>query len=141
MARPRKRLRPDDYSKLETLASAGMSQRLIASRLGIAGATFRRILADDARATDAFEAGRAVMETELVGALYRQATDPKNRNPTPAIFLLKSVFAFRDQPPPPIEESRVKLEVILPKALSEKQYGELIDVTPVKALTEAGING
>ena len=28
------------------------------------------------------------MESELVGALFRQATDPKNKTPVPAIFLL-----------------------------------------------------
>ena len=139
VGRPRQHLRPTDYDRLEAMASVGASMRTIAKRLGVAYVTFQKILQRDRRAEEAFEAGRGELESELVGVLYRQAVDPKNRNPTPALFLLKSMRNFSDQPQPALPENRVEITFQLPGALSEEQYKQLIDVTPKRQLAEAGV--
>jgi len=139
MPRPKKNLKPDDYLKLEAMASVGASIASIAVQLGSNSRTLRRILERDPRAKEAFERGRGAMESELVGALYRKAIDPENKNPVPAIFLLKTMRGFIDTPQPKPEESRVRVELILPRALTPEQYRRVLDVTPQKALQKAGV--
>ncbi len=140
MPRARKHLRPDDYAKLEGMASVGASRRTIARRLDMPYKNFRQLLARDKRAEEAFEAGRGALESELVGRLYEQAIDPKNRNPVPAIFLLKAMRNFSDQPQPALPENKVAITFQIPGALTPEQYQKVLDVTPPKALQEAGAN-
>ena len=122
------------------MASVGASMATIAKRLGVAKRTLDAILERDRRAKDAFEAGRGELESSLVSTLFEQAMDPKNRNPTPAIFLLKAMRNFSDQPKPELTENRVSIEFRLPGALKRDQYRELVEVTPRKALREAGVD-
>jgi hypothetical protein len=123
------------------MASVGASKTTIAKRLGIAPKTLREILTRDQRAGEAFESGRGQLESDLVGSLYRQAMDPKNRNPTPSIFLLKAMRGFVDQPQPHAPENRVEITVQIPAALKPEQYRRLIEVAPRKVLKEAGVDG
>jgi len=134
MARPRKHLKPDDYPKLEAMASVGASIATIAKRLGLAKRTLDAIFERDPRAKEAFEAGRGELESELVGSLYRQATREKNPITVAGIFLLKTMCRFNDRPEPEPLANRVKVEISLPKPLGVEDYRKLVDVTPQRAL-------
>ena len=138
MPRPRKRLWPNDYARLEAMASVGASLRTIAKRLGLAKRTLDAIFERDQRAKEAFKAGRGAMESELVGSLYRQATREKNPITVAGIFLLKSMCRFNDRPEPQPQENRVTVEISLPKPLGADEYRKLVDVTPQRALADSG---
>ncbi len=131
MARPRKNLRPEDYPKLEAMASVGASKATIAKRLDVAATTLDAILKRDRRAAEAFGMGRGQLQSDLVKCLYDAAL---KGNITAAIYLTKAMCGFTDQPQPQAAESRVQIEVKLPAALTEQQYRKLLDVTPKRAL-------
>ena len=139
MPRPRKHLRPSDYQKLEGMASVGASKATIARRLGIGSVkTFNRILGDDKRATDAWEAGRGQLETDLVRCLYDAAM---NGNITSAIYLTKAMCGFTDQPQPQAAESRIEVmhKLVMPAALTEREWNKLQATTASpKELKEVG---
>jgi hypothetical protein len=140
MPRPKKHLKPEDYGRLEAMASVGASLATIAKRLGGSKRTLDAIFKRDQRAKETFEAGRGELESSLVNRLFEQAMDPKNKNPTPAIFLLKSMCNYSDQPKPELTENRVSIEFRLPGALKPEQYRELVEVTPRKTLKEACVD-
>ena len=135
MGRPRKNLKSADYPQIEQWATHGVSERDIASRLGMSPVTWRKVKERDLRARDALARGRGREETILVGCLYRAAVE--KGNVTAAIFLLKTRHGYIDNPKPEMQESRVSVEVRLPAALSTNQYKQVLDITPKKALTEA----
>ena len=139
MPRPRKHLRPRDYPAIEEWSANGVSEREIASQLGLAPATWRRVKRDDSRALEALERGRGREETALVGALYRAATAPKP-NVVAALFLLKSRHGYIDNPVPEPPEHAVKVEINLPPPLSPREYEKVIEATPRRALKEAGVD-
>ena len=139
MGRPKKRPSPGDYDKVFALASVGAGKGTTARRVNVSLGTFNRWLAEYPRISEAWEAGGAEMESDLVRNLFEIAMDKKHpRCVIAAFFLLKSKRGFIDNPQPAPEESRVRVEVVLPAALSEQQYRELLDVTPKRKLIEEG---
>jgi len=139
MARPKLNLRPADYGRIGEMAARGLSERQIASELGIAVATWRGIKGRDRRAAEALDTGRGREESALVGALYKAATE--KGNVVAAIFLLKARHHYVDQPQPQVPENRVEVTFQIPAPLSREQYKKLIEVTPKRALNEAEIDG
>src|SRR4028119_659823 len=94
MARPRSRLHPDDYTKIEDLAARGRSHIQIARAIGIDAKTFRERLKDDPAAAEAFNAGKSEEEGVLVGHLRKKA----DQGDTVALlFLLKSRHGHRER--------------------------------------------
>ncbi len=81
--------------------------------------------------------GRGREESALVGALYRLAVE--KGNVTAAIFLLKTRHKYIDQPKADPPESRVEVTFQIPAALSPEKYKQLVEVTPKRALNEAGV--
>ena len=137
MPRPKIRLASRDYPQITAMRSVGASKGTVAKRLRMSPSSFRKVLERDKRAAEAWEAGEAQLESDLVGSLYEQAMDAKNKNCTAAIFLLKTIRNFIDNPQPQSTENRVSIEFRLPGALTEDQYKKLVDITPKKALKGA----
>ena len=135
MPRPKKNLAPRDYRRLEDWLFEGKGLGHIAKLLGMSLSTLRRSLREDKRAGERRDWGLARRESWLVERLH----DPNVTNKTPAIFELKARHKWIDQPKEKPEQSRVSIEVRIPAPLSPKQYEKLIDVTPPKALKEAGV--
>ncbi len=142
MGRPRKNLKPDDYELLEQLAGWGASIATIAKRLGIGYHTLRAILSRDDKAKAVFETGRGLMESQVKSALLRVALDPKHpKQVTAAIVVLKMFYQYTDQPKQSVPENKVEITFQLPGALSSEEYKkQIIDITPQKALKEAGVD-
>lgn len=137
MARPRKRLSPRDLGKVEGMAEGGFSEAQIAAELGLTPYHWRKIKASDPKAAQALEVGRGREESALVGALYKSAM---KGNVTAAIFLLKTRHKYIDQPKADPPESRVEVTFQIPAALSPEKYKQVIEVTPKRALKEAGVD-
>ena len=120
-----------DYSLAEQLAGQGWNMRIIAKRLGLGDGAFRRLMREDEHLSAAIAQGRAVMERSLVDSLYRRAVDLKHpQGAISAMFLLKSMFHFRDQGPTEGDSSKVAVVVNIPAPLSEEDYRRLIEVHP-----------
>jgi hypothetical protein len=141
MSRPRKNLRPEDYLLVEQLAGWGASINTIAKRLNMAYGTFRNNLARDERAKEAFDNGRGQMESQVKSALLKVAIDPDHpKQVTAAIVVLKMFYGYTDQPVQKVPENKVEITFQLPAALSPDEYEKkVLDITPAKALKEAGI--
>jgi len=137
MARPRKQLPPeltaDDYQLLRAYGAEPVSLATVGNRHGLAPSTLRAILARNHLARAAWEAGRGEWETRLL----KRLDDPTIKSIGGTIFALKSVFRYREVPELQAEESRVRIEVVLPKVLTPRQYlRELKEVAPSKSLPE-----
>lgn len=118
------------YELIEQLASRGVSVTTIARALGVSTEVFRRIRAFDDRAREALEVGTAIEHDQLVGKLHEAAMRGEI---VAIIFALKSRHGYRDSTPIIREsESRVKVEIQLPAALTPEQYARVIDVTPTR---------
>jgi hypothetical protein len=116
------------YELIEQLASRGLAVSTIAKALGLSTEMFRRIRAFDDRAREALETGTAIEHDMLVGKLHEAAMRGEI---VAIIFALKSRHGYRDSTPVIREsESRVKVEIQLPAALTPEQYARVIDVTP-----------
>lgn len=138
MPRPRKRLRPTDYGRIEEMAARGLSERQIASELGVAARTWHAVKQRDQRAAEALSIGRGREESALVGSLYKSATE--KGNVTAAIFLLKARHQYIDQPQPHAAENKVEVTFQIPAPLSRGRYKKLIEVTPGKRLKETRVD-
>jgi len=137
----RKILRPDDYLLIEQLAAWGASMATIAEKLNMAYSTFKLVLSRDARAKEVFDTGRGAMESKVKNALLKAAIDPKHpKQITAAIAVLKMFWQYTDQPKQKLPENKVEITFQLPGAMTPEQYKkQILDVTPRKALKEAGI--
>lgn len=124
MARPKIKLRAKDYPAIKSMAERGCDQKTIARGLGMSWDTWKRILREDKRALEAFEAGREVEHEELFGSLYKAATD--DGNVAAAMFLLKCRHGYREQAPAQ-QESRVTIEMRLPAPLKPGDYTRVIE--------------
>lgn len=107
------------YEVITELAERGVRQRDIARALGMSRNTLRRILNEDQKAMDAYEAGRCVEHEALRGFLFTQA---ERGNVAAAMFLLKARHGYIDNPKPEPQGNRVRLEVTLPMPFTETQY-------------------
>lgn len=124
------------YDLIEQLASRGLAISTIAKALGISTELFRRIRAHDDRAREALELGTAIEHDMLVGKLHEAAMRGEI---VAIIFALKSRHGYRDSTPVVREsESRVKVEIQLPAALSREQYARVIDGSALVLTKDAG---
>lgn len=109
---------------LERLASLGLRQTSLAARLGIARKVLEAILKEQPEAGLAFARGRAELEAELVGSLAEKAR--KGYAPA-AMFLLKTVFSYREQGPVDGEtDPRVAIQINLPEPKTIENYMKTI---------------
>lgn len=84
---------PTGLAIIKKLAANGCKLDTIAAALGCSRDTLAACRSRDAAVQEALDAGRAVMHDELVGLLMAQARAGAF---IPAIFLLKSVFGYRE---------------------------------------------
>lgn len=95
--RPKLELTPEDLIQIEELAAKGMTQRLIADRLGIADRTLRRRISEDPSLAVVFYRGKARMLERVSDLVTRRAAGDKaaieqmdRTAATLAMFVLKT---------------------------------------------------
>jgi len=138
--RPRKNLKPEHYPLIEKWASFGCSEKSIARHVGVSHSTWIRVKKRDEKAVEALERGRAIEHDALVGSLFKTAIERKGKEAvTAAIFLLKTRHGYIDHQKIAAPQNKVEVTFQLPKPFTEEKYRELLDVTPPKALMEAGV--
>ena len=135
----RKHLLPEHYPMVEQWASQGVTEASMYHALGLSKHHWQEARKADAKLRAALESGRAQEHDALVGALFRAATHATKPHVVAGIFLLKARHGYIDQPQPKAEASRVRVEVVLPRALTPEQYQKVLDVTPRKALQRTGV--
>jgi hypothetical protein len=125
MARPRKNLRSEDYSKITSLASKGCSHAQIARHIEIDAKTLRERLKDDPEAAAAYAEGKGDEEAALVGLLRKKAEDGDAPS---AMFLLKSRHGYRDRGETDGgSQPGVSVTISLPGPLAPDAYAKLIE--------------
>jgi len=134
MPQPRRNFKSSDYAKLGAHREAGGNEATAAELCGMDEVAFKTALRRDKRARRSWERGKGRRELWLIERLH----DPTARSRVPAIFELKCRHGYIDSPKEQPEESRVKITFQIPAALSPEKYKQLIEVTPPKALKEAG---
>ena len=128
MPQPRKKLPANGLAIIRDLASTGARETQIAAGLGMAFETWHRIREEDPKAKAAWTEARAIERDSLVGVLYGKAM---KGDTVSAIFLLKSRHGYRDQGDPVAEKGGTAVVINLPSAMSEEQWGKLVEVSPV----------
>jgi hypothetical protein len=118
-----RRLRSDDYPRIALLASKGLRDVDIARELNVRPDTWARLLRDDAKARAALEQGKGEEHAALVGRVFAIAMSDKHPTASlnAATFLLRCRHGYRESAPVR-DESRVRVEVVLPGALKPAQY-------------------
>ena len=119
------RLTPTGVETLELLAGLGLQKHSIAARLGIGcHKVLDACMAAQPEAALAFARGRAGLEGELVGSLAEQA---RGGYAPAAMFLLKTVFGYREQGPTDGgADPRVAIQINLPSPKSVEDYMRVI---------------
>lgn len=125
MGRPKKKPAKGDADKVFALRSVGAGKGTCARRVNISTKTLDRWIEEYPQITEAWEAGGSQLETDLVKNLYEIAMDKKHmRCATAAIFLLKTLRGFVDNPEPAPVKTAVQINI--PPPLSPENYQELI---------------
>ena len=86
-----------DLPTITQLAARGVREIDLARSLGLSQHSWERIKRDDPAVMEAFAAGRQQMHDALVGKLFEQALKGQL---VPTLFLLKTVFHYREDAPP-----------------------------------------
>jgi hypothetical protein len=129
MGRPRTKLHPEDYAKIEDLAARGCGHAAIARALNIDAKTFRLRLKDDPDAAAAYADGKSEEEAHLVSLLRKKAEEGDG---PAAMFLLKSRHGYRDRGDTDTSsQPGVQVTISLPGPLPAEQYARLIEGVPV----------
>ena len=114
------RLTPVGVEALELLAGMGLRKDSIAARLGIGCKVLDACMAAQPEAELAFTRGRSSLEGELVGSLAEKA---RGGYAPAAMFLLKTVFGYREQGPTDGgADPRVAIQINLPSPKSVEDY-------------------
>lgn len=116
--RPRKEPPPGAALLIRELSSNGHGRLAIAKHLKTSKETLNRWMEENEEIKEAFEEGRGIEHKILLDATLNMA---KNGNVAAAIFLLKTRHGYRENAAPETE-SRVKIEMILPKAMSVSDF-------------------
>ena len=132
MPRPRLHLKPSDYGELTDERAQGGNLGTAADRVGMTRQAFEAALKSDERARRAWQLGKDRREKWLVEQLHAAG-----RQYVPTLFELKARHRYIDQPQPAREESRIRVELVLPKALDHDRWRKLVDVSPRRELKEA----
>ena len=141
MPRPKEHATSRDLGRIEEMiANGGYSTAQALTEVGFSAANGRKARRTDPKIAEAIARGMARQETALVNALFETAMNAKHpKAVTAAIFLLKARHKYIDQPKSEPPESRVEITFQIPAALKPEQYRELVEVTPPKALKQAGM--
>ena len=117
------RVTDEDLEAVERAASSGFSELSIARLLGIRSkTTFIKLKRSDQRVVDAIERGRSKLGDALVNAQIRRALDLKHpQGFLAAAQVLNVMFGWRESRSVEVDQ-RVKVELVLPAALTEEQY-------------------
>lgn len=111
---------PAGRELIEQAAADGVTKTLIAKALGVGYDTFKKLLARDPRAQEAFDLGNAQNETELRNLLMEKA---RAGNVTAAIYLTKARHGWTEGEAP---EQRPNITINLPGAVSPEEYAKQI---------------
>lgn len=134
LGRPRRRdLTPHDLACVAAGAAAGETEAAVACQLGYSPRHFRRMKESDDRIADAWEVGRSKLHSRLVSKLIERALEGK----TPELlFSLKTIFHYREQgeAPAPDDQTRLRIDLTLPKALPLERYSELVRAAQARAV-------
>jgi hypothetical protein len=116
---------------VERLAARAGTQNFIAGRLGITAGAFKRLLGrteDENPTRLAWERGRSEHEQDVIRKLLAHG----RKNVIALIFYSKAKLGFRENEPPPVADSNIK--IVLPRAFTEEEYYKSLGLTgPVKA--------
>ena len=104
-------------------AANGLSVGSIASRLGISRRVFYKLRQTQVEVADALEEGHSKLEDEIVDLLLSQG---RKGSTTALIWLSKNRLGWRDKPAD--EQQTVAVQINLPRAMSETDYRQAIDV-------------
>jgi hypothetical protein len=117
--RPPRVLTDEERERLAAMAARGLRKKDAAALLGMDPSTLRRILNDDERAARAFDYGRALLLEEILSPLIAKA---KAGEIVPSLFLLKSVYGFREGSELEGDEARPMISIVLPAPVSREDY-------------------
>lgn len=123
--RPPRVLTDEERERLAAMSARGLRRKDCAVLLGMDPSTLRRILGEDERAARAFDYGRALLLEEILSPLIAKA---KAGEIVPSLFLLKSVYGFREGSELEGDEQRPFVQIVLPGALSEEEYLRTVTV-------------
>jgi hypothetical protein len=121
--RPRKALTDEQRERLSGWAARGFRKRDVAALLEMSADTLRRIMSDDERASRAWDFGRALLLEEIMSPLIERA---KQGETVPALFLLKTLYGFREGTELDGDEQRPLVSITLPGAMNPEDYAKLI---------------
>lgn len=104
-----------------------LQETKIARGLGLAFATWRRILKDDADAKALWDEARATERDQIVSRLHERAMEGDTNA---AHFLLGANHGLREQGNTGDDSGRGGVVINLPSSLSESQYKRLFEHQP-----------
>lgn len=110
---------------IRSLAARGVSERTIASNLGITKKQFAAALESTPEVSAAFEAGRAELEKHAVENLIKLSDQG---SVAATIFLCKNVAGYSDNGPVG-KTNTTNVQIVLPGAMSRDQFLATTSVT------------
>jgi hypothetical protein len=111
-----------DYSKVEELAAAGLTQVQIGQSLGISKRTITRRLQDDEEFADAYERGRAGLCQEVASLLLGYA---RNGSIDACKYLGDRLCGWRKEIRQEVEvKAAPSINLVFPKSLEEMEKAE-----------------
>ena len=122
---PRSTFTPADLEAVENLAGKGLGIKVIASALGVSFEHFRQQRHKDVALETAYQKGKAKLYQDLVSKLVEKALAG---NVACLIFACKALIGVNEAGP----EDRgpaVAVQINLPAAMSDEQYGRLVQMT------------
>lgn len=120
-------IQPAGIEAIRALAARGVSERTIASQLGITRKQLASALERDTSVTAAYEAGRAELEQIAVGNLIKLAVEEKSVAAN--IFLLKNIAGWSDTGIVGSKASATNVQIVLNAPLSREEYLKATSVT------------
>ncbi len=119
---PRADITSEGAAIVQRMAASAHSLATIGSALGLSRRTLGEAMERQPEVREAFEAGRAALETELASALLDKA---RNGNLVATIFLLKAMCGWKEGEPRD-GTPKVAIQINLPPALTEAAYERLL---------------
>jgi len=119
---PRAEITSEGAALVQRTAAAAHSLSNIAAALGVSRRTLGEAMERQPNVRDAFETGRANLETELASGLLEKA---RGGNLVATIFLLKAMCGWKEGEPRD-GVPKVAIQINLPPALSEAAYERVL---------------
>jgi hypothetical protein len=105
---------------IERMAAEGTPLSLIARELGTSTDTLRRWRREHPTLQEAFEVGRGQLELALI-----KEVRSGSREYARSMFLLKTIFGYREQGEPPASVNQVQVNIALPGSMTMDAFREM----------------